>query len=275
MSDLPTGASGLKRSLRVASIIILALALIAAIYRHRPASSEPPGTPAASGPLGERWTNAIGMDFVRIPSGSFTMGSRSRAAASHEKPPHTVTISRSFYIATTEVTQAQWTAVCGGNPSRFQGDDLPVERVSWHDAKEFIRRLNVADPSTVYRLPTEAEWEFACRAGSTGDGHGDPAAVAWFAPTSGGTTHRVGLKRANAWGLHDMLGNVYEWCEDWKGSYPSVSVTDPRGPSSGSFRVVRGGSWRQGRHQSRCAYRSWAAPMHRSDDNGFRCCYEP
>ncbi len=218
----------------------------------------------------QRWTNSIGIDFVRIPSGAFSMGSGSRGAESHERPPHEVTIGRPFYMATTEVTQAQWMAVIGSNPSRFQGNDRPVERVSWNDAKEFIRRLNAREGGTRYRLPTEAEWEYACRAGTTGDRHGDLASVAWYAPTSRGMTSPVAQKQPNAWGLFDMLGNVYEWCEDWKGAYPSGRVTDPRGPTTGSFRVARGGSWLVHANRARPDFRDFFAPDERRDDLGFR-----
>ena len=224
----------------------------------------------AWGPDDQRWTNNIGMSFVRIPSGSFTMGSSSSEADGHEKPPHTVTIGESFYMATTEVTQAQWRAVMGKDRSKFQGDDLPVEHVSWNDAKEFIRKLNAMEGRTRYRLPTEAEWEYACRAGTTGDWVDDLPSVAWYAPGSGDKTHAVGQKQANAWGLSDMLGNVYEWCEDWKGDYPSGNVKDPRGPSSGLGRVVRGGSWFVHANRTRCEFRDFFTPDYRRGDVGFR-----
>jgi formylglycine-generating enzyme required for sulfatase activity len=198
------------------------------------------------------------------------MGSNSSAAGSHEKPPHLVTISRPFSIATTEVTQAQWKAVMGSNPSEFPGDDHPVERVSWDDAKEFLRMLNTREGRSVYRLPTEAEWEYACRAGATADWSGELESIAWYQPNSGSTTHPVSQKRANAWGLYDMLGNVYEWCEDWKDAYPNENVTDPRGPSSGCSRVVRGGSWYVHANRALPFFRDFFQPDHRGHDVGFR-----
>jgi len=226
--------------------------------------------PEAQHPTGERWVNSIGMTFVRIPAGTFTMGSSATDAESHERPLHTVTISRPFYLATTEVTQSQWKAVMGSNPSRFQADDRPVEQVSWVDAQEFIRTLNLREATTRYRLPTEAEWEYACRAGATGDDGGDLGSTAWHDPNSGGNTHPVAQKQANAWGLFDMLGNVYEWCEDWKGPYPSGEVTDPHGPSEGPGRIVRGGSWMVHSNRTRAEFRDFLAPDDRRDDLGFR-----
>jgi formylglycine-generating enzyme required for sulfatase activity len=210
------------------------------------------------------------MTLVEIPSGSFTMGSRAFDADSHERPPHTVVIGRSFFMATTEVTQAQWNAVMGTDPSRFRGDDLPVERVTWHYAMEFIRRLNLEERGMRYRLPTEAEWEYACRAGTMGLHGDDLDLVAWHADNSGGTSHPVGRKQANFMGLYDMLGNVYEWCEDWKGDYPSGHVTDPRGPPDGFGRVVRGGSWQVHANRVRPDFRDQLAPDERRADVGFR-----
>jgi formylglycine-generating enzyme required for sulfatase activity len=150
-----------------------------------------------------------------------------------------------------EVTQQQYEKVMGTNPSTTKGPQNPVEKVSWNDAVEFCRKLSAlpAEKSAgyVYRLPTEAEWEYACRAGtqtaySFGDSESELGDYAWYDKNAGGTTHPVGSKKPNAWGLYDMHGNVFEWCQDWYGSYPSGSVTDPTGESSGSHRVVRGGA---------------------------------
>jgi len=211
----------------------------------------------------------VGMKFVLIPAGSFMMGSDS--GDSDEKPVHRVTISRAFQMQTTEVTQGQWRAVMGDNPSEFKnGDDYPVEHVSWDDAQEFLKRLNQLDPGKNYRLPTEAEWEYACRAGTTGERYGELDAIAWYNNNSGNQTHPVGKKQPNAWGLYDMLGNVWEWCQDRYGSYPAGAVTDPRGPSSGIARVVRGGSC-SGDDNVRCANRGRYFPDDRYLSDGFRC----
>ena len=189
-----------------------------------------------------------------------------------------------------EVTQGEYLDVMGSNPSYFKGDtNRPVEQVSWVDATNFCARLTAREraagrlgASDVYRLPTEAEWEYGARAGSTtrfsyGD---DPGYVklgdyAWFSGNSGSTTHPVGLKLPNAWGLHDMSGNVWEWCLDWYGSYPGGSLTDPRGPDTGSNRVDRGGGWGGGGRGCRSAYRNGDTPDSRNGDLGFRVVLAP
>jgi formylglycine-generating enzyme required for sulfatase activity len=199
------------------------------------------------------------MNFVRIPAGEFQMGSEND---SDEQPVHRVKISRDFEMGKCEVTQAQWQAVMGNNPSRFEGDNLPVENVSWSDVQEFIKRLNQADSKYQYRLPTEAEWEYACRAGTTGDYAGDLDAMAWYEKNSGGKTHAVGQKQANAWGLYDMHGNVWEWCQDWYDSnyYRQSPGADPTGPTAGSARVFRGGSWDYAAACCRSAFASTTRP---------------
>ena len=190
----------------------------------------------------------------------------------NEQPVHTVTISKTFSMSATEVTQGQWKAVMGSNPSRFTGDDnLPVEQVSWDDVQAFIRRLNELEGcDNCYRLPTESEWEYAARASTTGDYAGDLDAMAWYSANSGGKTHPVGQKRPNAWGLYDMHGNVWEWVSDWYGVYPSGTVTDPTGPETVSIRILRGGSWINTAEGARSALRHFGAPGHRADDLGFR-----
>lgn len=199
-------------------------------------------------------TNTIGMNFVIIPAGTFMMGSpdNDRTSYDDEKPQHQVTISGSFYMQTTEVTQGQWKTVMGNNPSRISNwflirDDYPVTNVSWEDVQKFIQKLNNMERMDKYRLPTEAEWEYAARAGTTtllhtGNTAKDLSRIGWWAANSGSKIHRVGQKMPNAWGLYDMHGNVWEWVHDWHGNYPAGSVTDPVGPSSGSYRVRRGGS---------------------------------
>lgn len=215
------------------------------------------------------WVNSIGMEFVLIPAGTFTMGSED------EPPVHQVTISKPFYLGRYAVTQAQWIAIMRNNPSQFRGEDHPVENVSWEDVQEFIRWLNARDGGKRYRLPTEAEWEYAARAGSTttycfGDDEGQLGAYAWYASHPGSTTHPVGQLRPNAWGLYDMHGNVHEWVQDWCGEYPAEAVTDPQGPSVGSYRVMRGGGWTTLARHCRSAYRSNDKPDSRHKDLGFR-----
>ena len=199
------------------------------------------------------------------------MGSTSSEAYSDEQPVTQVRISRGFWMGKHEVTQAEWQGVMGSNPSYFSGcGQCPVEAVSWDDAQEFIRSLNGRAGGNRYRLPTEAEWEYAARAGTTGDRYGNLDAIAWHNGNSGDRTHPVGQKAPNAWGLHDMLGNVREWVEDWYGDYPGGTVTDPRGPVSGSFRVGRGGGWGIGAGICRSSYRSSVTPGIRSSYLGFR-----
>ena len=214
-----------------------------------------------------------GMEFVRVPAGEFLMGSTSEEADSREQPVTRVRISRAFELGKHEVTQAEWEAVMGSNPSRFDecGGDCPVEEVSWDDVQEFIGRLNALAGEARYRLPTEAEWEYAARAGTSGDRYGgDLDAIAWYGGNSGGRTHAVGQKAPNAWGLHDMLGNVGEWVQDWYGDYPGGSVTDPQGPASGSYRVYRGGSWLFVARYCRASNRNLNTPGDRIRILGFR-----
>jgi len=236
------------------------------------------------------FTTSLGMKFVKIPSGSFMMGSPSgEPGRDSDETQHRVSISNSFYMQTTEVTQGQWKAVMGSNPSKFSdcGNECPVEQVSWDDVQEFIKSLNRKGDGT-YRLPTEAEWEYAARGGTT-----TPFSFGSCLSTSQANydgnnplegcskgTYRqkpvpVGSFSSNAYGLYDMHGNVYEWVQDWKGDYPSGSVTDPTGPSSGSNRVLRGGSWDYYARHCRSAHRGWSTPGDRDDALGFRLCFSP
>lgn len=209
--------------------------------------------------------------FVRIPAGTFMMGSpKNEDERFSWETQHKVTLTRPFEMMVTPVTQALWQFVMGNNPSYFKGPDLPVEKVSWDDAQEFIQKLNQMLGTDSLRLPTEAEWEYACRAGTTGARYGKLGEVAWYEDNSDGETHRVGTKAPNAWGLYDMLGNVWEWCQDWHGSYPSGPVTDPTGPSTGSSRVNRGGSWNHDAGYVRAAFRGGNSPGNRSGGVGFR-----
>jgi formylglycine-generating enzyme required for sulfatase activity len=234
----------------------------------------------------EPFTNSIGMTFVYIPPGSFTMGSpSSEPERDDDERQHHVTLTKGFFMQTTEVTQGQWKAVMGSNPSYFKncGDNCPVEKVSWEDVQEFIRKLNRKEGVDRYRLPTEAEWEYACRAGTTTPFNGGNCLSADEANYDGNypldgcpkgsyreKTVPVGSFPPNDWGLYDMHGNVWEWCSDWYGEYPSGSVTDPEGPSSGSYRVFRGGSWLSYARGCRSASRFLSAPGCRRDLIGFR-----
>ena len=212
--------------------------------------------------------NGFRMTLVQIPAGTFLMGSNSGSDAD-ESPAHEVTISHDFWLGKYDVTQAQWQAVMGSTPSTFKGADLPVEQVSWDDCQQFLARLNAQGKGT-FRLPTEAEWEYSCRAGTTGERYGDLDAIAWSDGNSGSTTHPVGQKQANAFGLYDMIGNVWQWCQDWFGAYPGASVTDPRGPNYGSARVLRGGSWRSNGSFARSAYRGYSPTGYHDGPLGFR-----
>jgi formylglycine-generating enzyme required for sulfatase activity len=220
---------------------------------------------------------ALQSDMVYVQGGTFTMGCTSEQGNDcydPEKPTHQVTLS-SFYINKYEVTQALWSAVMGSNPSRFKGcDQCPVEKVSWNDVQEFIRKLN-AMTGRRYRLPTEAEWEYAARGGRNSRGYkysgsNNPGQVAWFSDNSSIKTHPVGQKQANELGLYDMSGNVWEWCSDWYGGYSSQSQTDPKGPSSGSYRVDRGGGWSSVSRSIRLSSRGSNRPENSDDDLGFR-----
>ena len=220
----------------------------------------------------EKNSPIAGKEFVWLPAGEFLMGSASSEAEDDEQPLTRVRISRGFYLGKYEVTQAEWQAVMGGNPSEFDecGPDCPVENVSWDDVQEFIGKLNAAVGDERYRLPTEAEWEYAARAGTSGDRYGNLDAIAWYGDNSGRRTHPVGQKQPNAWGLYDMLGNVWEWVGDWAAAYPGGSVTDPRGPGSGSGRVGRGGGWFNYAGICRASIRGSPSPGNRDYDLGFR-----
>lgn len=246
----------------------------------------PPGT----------YTNSIGMIFNLLPAGNFFMGSVASEPGRHSTSEvlHKVTLSRSFYIQTTEVTQGQWLDVTGTKPSYFTtcGLSCPVEQVSWDDAKLFIAALNTSEgrtgcdiaPNTCYSLPTEAQWEYAARAEtitafyngdithtscSPLDGNLDT--IGWYCGNAAGKTHPVGLKAPNDWGLYDMSGNVYEWCEDWYETYPTEDdVTDPVGPTSGSNRVIRGGDWVSYAGDARSANRLYGIPVVGYYGLGFR-----
>jgi formylglycine-generating enzyme required for sulfatase activity len=201
---------------------------------------------------------------------------------SDEQPPHRVKISQPFYLGKYQVTQGEWVAVMGNNPSKYKGRDNPVENVSWNDAQMFIQGLNAKEGAKKYRLPTEAEWEYAARAGtkstySFGDDAGQLGQYAWYGGNSSGQTHPVGKKQPNLWGLYDMHGNVWEWGNDWYGRnyYGRSSSTDPAGLSGGDSRVMRGGSWLGSAGYLRSAYRGSYSPDYRLEYIGFRLARSP
>jgi len=239
----------------------------------------------------KRWSSATGTDsvgrwadvtvgtlvqrFRYISPGTFTMGSpEGEADRNANEKSHPVTISRGYWLAESECTQALYESVMGSNPSYFTGDaNRPVELVSWDDVQAFVSKLNGAKNVSVFGLPSEAQWEYACRAGTTTAFHGASlGAVGWYEDNSGKTTHAVKQKPANAWGLFDMHGNVWEWCSDWLGDYAPGAVSDPIGPASGSYRVDRGGSWDNYARNCRSADRKWGVPGSRYSHLGFRLC---
>lgn len=257
--------------------------------------------------MDKNYTNSIGMKFVLIPPGTvsyfqtipFSVGKEERILISE------VTITKPYYLGVYEVTQEQWYRIMENNPSKFLGFHNPVERVSWNDVQEFIRRLNQREGHNRYRLPTAAEWEHAARAGTTteyffddnesedkllaktdfntfirhfgGDSEsgGTLGLYAWYELNSGRTTHPVGQKKPNQWGLYDIYGNVWEWVQDWCAEYPETNVKDYQGPSSGESRVYRGGSWLNEASICRSDYRYCADPDYQYSNLGFRLAFSP
>jgi len=219
------------------------------------------------------------MDFVSIPAGSFMMGCSAGDGECYpdEKPLHQVTITRPFELGKFQVTQAEYESVMSSNPSYTQSPNLPVEGVSWEDAQKFCEALNEKKDRYHYRLPTEAEWEYAARAGDNSCRYGPLVEVAWFHDNAGGASHPVGQKKPNRFGLYDTLGNVWEWVQDWYGMtyYSQSAEFDPKGPAHGEFRVSRGGSWRGVvKGHARVSSRYILKPKVRSIVVGFRCARE-
>ncbi len=220
----------------------------------------------------------VPLELQWISAGSFTMGSPSTEfGRDSDETEHAVTLSQGFWMGKVEVTQAQWQAVMGINPSVYGGNpNRPVENVSWNDCQSFLTAINALGLGS-FRLPTEAEWEYACRASTAtryywGEDplNGEIDFYAWFGENSGATPHEVGSKLANLWGLFDMSGNVWEWTADRYGDYPSGPVTDPTGPASGSYRAIRGASWKNTSYYCRSAGRFHVSPSYHDGLLGFR-----
>lgn len=214
--------------------------------------------------------NGVEFAFRWAPAGTFSMGApKTEEGRFDDEIPHQVTLTKGFWIMETEVTQKQWKAVMGNDPARFQGDNNPVECVSWDDCQEFCKKCSQSGAKL--ELPTEAQWEYACRAGSVEAYPGDLEQTTWYEGNCGSKTHPVGTKKPNAWGLYDMTGNAWEWCADWYGEYPNESVTDPTGPQKGSFKLFRGGGWHESARYCRCAVRGYSEPDYQDGNFGFRC----
>ena len=222
------------------------------------------------------------LDMLWCKPGTFMMGSpEDEKVRQEEETQHEVTLTKGFYLGKYEVTQAQWEKVMGTNPSNFKGATLPMEKVSWNDAMEFCKKLTPMEKAAgrlpegwVYTLPSEAQWEYACRAGTTTAYYFGDEITPKQANYNVGKTTSVGTYPANAWGFHDLHGNVWEWCSDWYGDYPSGSANDPVGPSVGTLRVFRGGSWYYIGRNLRSAFRSRDAPDIRSFNLGFRLSFQ-
>lgn len=241
-----------------------------------PVQADPPQSPLAKGGREGNYTDPeTGMEFVFVKGGCYQMGDTFGDGESDEKPVHEVCVD-DYYIGKYEVTQGQWKSIRGNNPSYFSscGDNCPVEQVSWNDIQDYIRSLNQRTGNT-YRLPTEAEWEYAARSGGKSEkysGGNDLDSVAWYDSNSAKQTHIVGQKRPNGLGIYDMTGNVWEWCQDWYGGsyYASSPKDNPQGAGSGSYRVLRGGSWSNLAKFARLAIRNKNNPDYRDYRNGFR-----
>ena len=261
----------------------LYLSLVVALASHLPIQAQEKKDPPKT------FANSIGMKFVWIPPGNFIMGSPMEEAQRRaDEIQHKVTLTKGFYMGVYTVTQEQWKEVMGDNPSVFKGEKkLPVEKVSWDDCQKFIKKSREKDKDKkAYRLPTEAEWEYACRAGTTspfsiGDTistdqvnyNGDFTYGNGKKGVNRRKTTPVGSFPANAWGLYDMHGNVCQWCQDWFGDYPQKDVVDPQGLEKGQHRVIRGGCWFLNPDNCRSACRLRSEPGFRGDSFGLRVCF--
>lgn len=215
--------------------------------------------------------NGLEFAFRWCPPGKFAMGSpEDEDHRSSDERQHDVTLTKGFWMMETEVTQEQWKMVMENNPSHFEGDDLPVETVTFDSCQSFCEKCSQL--GLPVQLPTEAQWEYACRAGTTGAYAGDLDEMAWYDKDNwGGNTHQGGKKTPNAWGLYDMHGNVREWCTDWYGDYPYGSVKDPVGSSTSTYHIYRGGSWDDPDYRCRSAHREDIYPTSANSEIGFRC----
>ncbi len=268
---------------------ILALCIVAGtLFGAENMASREQSLPPTQAPLNttdpasaNRTIADLKLDLIWIKPGTFKMGSEPDEPERNqaEGPVMKVILTKGFWIGRTEMTQGQYEAIIGINPSHFPevGKDAPVENVSWTDAMEFCAKLNARERAAgrlpdgyAYTLPTEAQWEYAYRAGTTSAYPGTPDTMGWNAKNSGETTHPVGQKQASPWGLYDMAGNVLEWCYDWYGPYPGGAQTDPTGPRSGSFHMARGGSWRMEPRINRSAERAGGSTGRRDYTLGFR-----
>jgi formylglycine-generating enzyme required for sulfatase activity len=258
-------------------LLCLGLASVVAFTAH--------GRDAATAIQGARAFAIPGLDLemVWIAPGEFLLGSPDNEASrgTDEGPQTRVAITRGYWLGKTEITQAQWGAVMDTNPSRFKGAALPVEQVSWNEAMEFARRMNERERAAgrlpaghAYTLPTEAQWEYAAKAGATDAFAAKVDEFAWHDQNSR-STQPVGTRKPNAWGLHDMLGNVWEWCSDWYAPYPGASASDYAGPSHGTAKASRGGSWWAGPRGARPANRYRDMPQNGNDDLGLRLALTP
>ncbi len=252
----------------ISLIALISLYLTGCSGDSGPQTMEPVDLPAIEINIPNMPEGAVPLAMVLIPAGTFTMGSpdNEEGRLSREGPQHQVTITHPFYMSRYEVTQAIWEIVMSNNPSQFKSMNHPVENVSWNECLEFIQRINTKGVG-LFRLPTEAEWEYACRAGMTtpfywgSEGESEINKYAWYnGNNQPNGTKEVGLKLPNAWGLFDMSGNVYEWCHDWYGEYSSRPQTDPTGPASSKYHIVRGGRWGNTATYCRSAYRAVIPP---------------
>ena len=239
-------------------------------------SSGSPSVASGSNTISIPVKNGISIEMVKVEAGTFMMGATSEMKHPYdwEKPVHQVTLTNEYYMGKYEVTQALWQAVMGNNPSHFKGENLPVETVNWNECQEFISKLN-SMTGRKFRLPTEAEWEYAARGGKKSrsyqySGSSNISDVAWYDGNSVNKTHPVGTKQANELGIYDMTGNVWEWCSDWYGFYSSSSQTNPTGADSGSSRVFRGGSWYGNARYCRLSFRDCTPPDCRGYNLGLR-----